>query len=157
MFGWIMPAPLAMPVTVTVPAADLDAARERGLRHGVGRHDRLGGVEPSSSRASAASARGSAGHDALDRQRLHDDAGRERQHLAGVAPERARDRVADARARAQGRPRRFRQLALPVLTTSARIAPPRGEMLAAHTMHRRGAEAVLGEHAGDAARRGERA
>jgi hypothetical protein len=45
MSGAIMPAPLAMPLIVTV-TPPISAAAGRDLRIGVGGHDRLGGLEP---------------------------------------------------------------------------------------------------------------
>ena len=45
MSGWIIPAPFAMPVTVTGTPSTVDAPR-RALRHGVGGHDRRHGGEP---------------------------------------------------------------------------------------------------------------
>ena len=72
--------------------------------------------------AQVGDAAGSAGLDAVDRQRLHDHAGGERQHLRRLrsrarAPARRRSR---ARARRPSSP--VPALALPVLMTSARIA-----------------------------------
>ena len=58
MSGWIIPAPLAMPVTVTGMPSTVDPPR-RALRHGVGGHDRRHGGEPVV-RRSAACAAGSA-------------------------------------------------------------------------------------------------
>ena len=55
MFGRIMPAPLLMPVTVTVRPPICTLQRRR-LGHGVGRHDRLGGAGPVVGRASASAA-----------------------------------------------------------------------------------------------------
>ena len=50
MSGWIMPAPFAMPVTVTSTPSMRDAAR-RAFRHRVGRHDRARRGEPAVARA----------------------------------------------------------------------------------------------------------
>ena len=102
MFGWIMPAPLAMPVTVTVAPSIVDLARRR-LGHRVGGHDRARPRRTSRRRAAAHRAAGSAGHDAVDRQRLHDHAGRERQHLLGRAAEELRRPRRRSRARRRAR------------------------------------------------------
>jgi hypothetical protein len=85
-----------------------------------------------------------AGLDAVQRQRLHDDAGGERQHLLGrhVQCRASAMQVARARTRPSSPVPAF---ALPVLITIARMSPVR-QVLAAD-LHRRGAEAVAREHA----------
>ena len=92
MSGWIMPAPFAMPVTVT------------GTPSTVTRRDAPFGTvsvvmiafaaanQPSA--RAAALRRGKRGDDPVDRQRLHDHAGRIRQHVLRRAIEKARDRHA---------------------------------------------------------------
>ena len=56
MSGAIMPAPLAMPLMVTVRLAE-PGGGGRDLREGVGGHDRLGGVEPAAGRGARPPAR----------------------------------------------------------------------------------------------------
>ena len=89
-----------------------------------------------------------AGLDAVVRQRLHDHAGGKRQHLLGRKPSRAAERGAGASAPAPGPSAPVPALALPVLTRMARSLCAGGQVLAAQ-LHRRGAEAVGGEDAGD--------
>ena len=98
MLGRIMPAPLLMPVTVTVRAADLHLALKALGTVSV--------VMMASAARAQLSARGvgdggrQAGLDAVDRQRLHDHAGRKRQHLLRRDVQLARQRDAGgARAR----------------------------------------------------------
>ena len=93
MFGRIMPAPLLMPVTRDRLAADRDLARS-GLGHGVGGHDRLRPASHQLASLQFASAAGRPAFDAIDRQRLHDHAGRKRQHLLRRDVQRARERDA---------------------------------------------------------------
>ena len=136
-------------------AVDVDAPRAPFGTVSVVMIARAAANQPSA-RERRAARRGSAGDDPLDRQRLHDHAGRERQHLAR-ARSRAAARPPTHVACASARPASpVPALALPALTTSARNrrrARVRREMLAADG-DRRGAEAVLREHAaGDRARR----
>ena len=82
MFGAIMPAPLAMPVTVTVVAStsmrrERPWARCRGMSRAPPRTIR---------RASTRRAARQGVDNLLDRQRLHDHAGRERQNSSGDNP-----------------------------------------------------------------------
>ena len=143
MFGRIMPAPLLMPVTATV----LPPIERRGrgrLRHGVGGHDRLGRDGPVI-RPPIGQRRRQRGLDAIVRQRLHDHAGGERQHLLGRAAEQRRQRGAGGTGASE-----------PV-GTGACVGVTRvdedgayartcGKMLAAK-LHGRSAEAVVGEDA----------
>ena len=83
MSGAIMPAPLAMPLMVTV-ALPSRARRGRDLRKRVGGHDGAGGVEP----AAALRVRHKTLHHAGERarvERLADHAGRGEEHLVGLA------------------------------------------------------------------------
>ena len=73
MLGWIIPAPLEMPVTVTVRPSITDLARY-GLGHRVRRHDRLGRRGPVVRRQVGNASR-QAGRDSIDGQGLHDHAG----------------------------------------------------------------------------------
>ena len=143
--GWIMPAPLLMPVTVTVRPPSSQTQRRR-LGHGVGRHDRLGGLRP------AVRPRiGERGRqrrlDALVRQRLHDHAGGKRQHLLGAAAEQSAERSA-RRARARQPVGAGAGVGIAGVDQDRAHLAARGEVLAAQ-LHRRGAEPVGGEHAGD--------
>ncbi len=116
------------------------------LRHGVGRHDRFGRRGPVAGRE-VRDAIGQAALDALHGERLHDHAGRERQHRGGRhAEELRRRRTNRARILDAGVPRpRVRH---------ARVHDDRAdrplalEMLAAHRDRRR-AEAVAREDACD--------
>ena len=78
--------------------ADHEPPRRR-LRHRIGRHDRLGGQRPVVFAQIGDGGR-QPGDDAIDGQRLHDDAGGERQDLLGLDAELLRKRAATfARAR----------------------------------------------------------
>ena len=148
MLGWIMPAPLVMPVTVTVRPSIVDLAR-RGLGHRVGGHDRLGRrgpVRPATGRP----ARRQAGLDAIDGQRLHDHAGGKRQHLRVLEVEQRRRGGARAPRAPDAVGRRCRRSRCRCSRRCARIGSLSAEVLAAD-LHRRGAEAVAREHAGHTA------
>jgi hypothetical protein len=121
MFGLIMPAPLLMPVMVTAWPPMVVVQRGR-LRLGVGGHDGFGRIEPVVLLQVRDRGR-QRGDDLLHRQLFQDHAGGERQHLLGVDAEQARHFGAGGRALARpGSP--VAALALPVLTTSARIGLP---------------------------------
>ncbi len=80
MLGRIMPAPLAMPVTVTVAAADCGTRRDAALGSVsvvMMACAAASQLSDSQVREAGRQARG----DSLHGQRLHDDAGRKRQHL----------------------------------------------------------------------------
>ena len=88
MFGWIMPAPFAMPVIVTV-SPPISTRRDTAFGTvSVVMIARAAGSQLSSLRA--AHTRRQAGGDAIDRQWLHDDAGGKRQHLLGCDAEQPR-------------------------------------------------------------------
>ena len=89
MSGWIMPAPLAMPVTVTgTPATSTRREAPLGTVSVV--MIALAAANQPSARA-AVRAAGKRAEDPLDGQRLHDDAGGVRQHFLGRAVEQPRD------------------------------------------------------------------
>jgi hypothetical protein len=143
MFGRIMPAPLLMPVTVDRRAAELqrvDAAL------GTVSVVMIASAARPSRRPRVGDRRRQRGLDAVVRQRLHDHAGGKRQHLLRRAAEPRAERAQVERARASPSSP-VPALALPVLTRIARTSA-RGEVLAAD-LHRRGAESVGGEDAGD--------
>ena len=122
MSGAIMPAPLAMPLIVTVASPSFArAVATFGKR--VGGHDRLGGIEEAAGARASRASLSITPSNALRRQRLADHAGRGEEHLGGLA---ARGLAASfAVNAAASRPvLPVKALALPELTTSARALPP---------------------------------
>ena len=145
MLGWIMPEPLAMPVTVTVLPPMTNPARH-GLGDDVGGHDGMGRVEPVVGFETGDGLRQSR-HDFLDRQRLHDDAGGIGQHLFIGAAQQFRQGGA-------GGARSIHALLAGACIGVAGVHHQRADGLAGCEMfarhrHRRGAKTVLGEDAGD--------
>ena len=130
-------------------AVDCDAPR-RALGHGVGRHHRSRGPVPT--RSPRCGLRdGQARDDAFHRQRLHDDAGGKRQDLLGSAAEELRHPAARRASIGKTRVAGARIRVACIDDERAEIEALRvlaREMLAADR-DRRGAEAVLGEDAGD--------
>ncbi len=127
----------------------VDRARGR-FRLGVGRHDRFGRVEPVV-RGEIGDRGRQAGDDLRQRQRLEDHAGRERQHLLGVAAEQLRHFGAGGLGIGQAR---FAGAGIGVAGVDHQRADRlaavlHGRQVGLADLDRRGAEAVQGEHAGD--------
>ena len=132
-----------------VGAAHLGLGAE-SLGHRVGGHDAFGGARPVVGRG-VGNGGGQAGFDALDRQRLHDDAGRKRQHLRRIDLEQRGQRGA-------GLPRARQAVFARAGVGVAGVDHQRADVGAAlqaltADLNRRGAKAVAGEHAADAGAR----
>ncbi len=144
MSGAIMPAPLAMPLMVTV-ALPMRAVRGRHLGKGVGGHDRLGRGEEVARLARARRGRPSPARTCWHRAARRSRRWRRGKSRAGLQP--AALAAISAVSLVAARPLLpVKALALPELTTSAR-ALPRFEMRPAPFDRRRRAFRS-GEHAG---------
>ena len=145
MFGRIIPAPFAMPVIVTSRPAIVTRV-EAAFGTGVGRHDRSRPPRangPGRALRSLRAGRPSGGRPADGSMITPVENG----STASGAAKQPSDRLArGARTASPASP--VPALALPVLTTSARIGPPSVQMFATH-LHRGGGEAVAREDAGD--------
>ena len=131
-------------------AADRDRAAidrklsRRRLGQRVGGHDAFGRIEPGIG-LERAHCRRQAGLEAVDRQRFHDHAGRERQHLPCLHADQAGQRFAAAPGTGQAIGAGAGVGVAGIDHQRADIAA-RGEVLAAQ-LHRGRAKAVAGEHA----------
>ena len=145
MSGAIMPAPLAMPLIVTL-ALPIFAGRGRDFRKRVGGHDRLGGSEeiarPSRARPSLPSRRRNLAPSAVRRSRRW-RRGRHRR----VCSRSARAAICAVNLQASRPLLPVKALALPELTTSARALP--GFSCGAAPFDRRRRAFRAGEDAGD--------
>ena len=128
------------------PAPDDELARGR-LGQRVGGHDRLGGQAPLIGLQVGQCSRQSI-DDALARQVFHDDAGGERQHLRGRDVQLLRQRLASG-VRAPQAVGAGAGVGIAGVDQQRADAVAGSEVRAAN-LHRRGTEAVLREHAGDA-------
>ncbi len=120
MFGWIMPAPLAMPVALHL-AHHRPAARVLNALATVSVVMIASAARAQWSACRSSIAAGRPGLNPVERQRLHDDAGGKRQHLFGRQVEllrQSRCRSPCVRARPSSPVPAF---ALPVLITIARM------------------------------------
>ena len=121
---------------------DLHLARSC-LGHGIGRHDGLGRDAPVAF-LQVSQRRRQSGFDAIGGQRLHDHAGRERQHLLRCDLQLARQGHA-GRERADQPVFAGARVRIAGVDDQRTRAHARCEVLA-RQLHRRGAEAVLREH-----------
>ena len=144
MSGAIMPEPLAMPLMVTLTPSIIGGGGGQ-LGIGVGGHDGFGGGAPAAGRALRHQPRQHAG-DLFGGQRLADHPGGGHEDLLRRGSRRRRRPRRRSRATPSCPALPVKALALPLLTTSTRAAPPLS--LSRHQIHRRRGGLGLGEDPG---------